>query len=415
MHVNTGCADFDSSQFKNYILSQFNSFIQSLPGVPIPTTNRNHCIAWSDWATVARLSARYGIRLDANYYYWPEAWVQDRPGMFTGSGMPMRFAELDGSMIDCYQLTTQMPDESGIEYTPFTNALLDKALGPEGYYGVFCANMHTDSAVHLGADAIIASAMAHNVPVIAARQMLHWLDGRNGSSFSAMSMTGDVLTFSITVMSSARNLYAMVPTQSDSGQIISITRNGSPIPFTREVIKGIEYAFYEATTGDYIVTYGEVTTGILNGHIQLQDRQPAPSANWVTPVKVDLYVSGNNTTPIYSFNITTDQSGNFTINNIPIGSYTIAVKGNHSLQRVKASQTIVAGANSIEFGLLIDGDANDDNVVEFLDFGLLLLHYNTMVGDPMYNPLVDFNNDGVIEFLDFGLLLLNYNQLGEVP
>ena len=33
--------------------------------------------------------------------------------MFTGSGMPMRFADLDGTMIDVYQAATQMTDESG--------------------------------------------------------------------------------------------------------------------------------------------------------------------------------------------------------------------------------------------------------------------------------------------------------------
>ena len=61
-----------------------------------------------------RSSSRHGIRLDTNYYYWPPAaGSHDRPGMFTGSGMPMRFADLDGSMIDVYQATTQMTDESG--------------------------------------------------------------------------------------------------------------------------------------------------------------------------------------------------------------------------------------------------------------------------------------------------------------
>ena len=57
----------------------------------------------------------------------------------------MRFADLDGTMIDVYQAATQMTDESGQSY-PFTvDALLDKALGTEGYYGVFTANMHTDT------------------------------------------------------------------------------------------------------------------------------------------------------------------------------------------------------------------------------------------------------------------------------
>ena len=57
----------------------------------------------------------------------------------------MRFADTDGTMIDIYQAMTQMTDESGQAY-PFTSdALLDNALGPKGYYGAFNANMHTDS------------------------------------------------------------------------------------------------------------------------------------------------------------------------------------------------------------------------------------------------------------------------------
>ena len=35
------------------------------------------------------------------------------PGFMTGSGMPMRFAKADGTMIDVYQAATQMTDESG--------------------------------------------------------------------------------------------------------------------------------------------------------------------------------------------------------------------------------------------------------------------------------------------------------------
>ena len=86
----------------------------------------------------------HGIRLDTNYYYWPGTWVQDRPGFFTGSGFPMRFAAIDGSPIDVYQAATQLTDESGQTIPTEIKALLDKALGTEGYYGVITANMHTD-------------------------------------------------------------------------------------------------------------------------------------------------------------------------------------------------------------------------------------------------------------------------------
>ena len=39
-----------------------------------------------------------------------------------------------------------MTDESGIDSPAHIEALLDGALGPQGYYGVFTANMHTDDA-----------------------------------------------------------------------------------------------------------------------------------------------------------------------------------------------------------------------------------------------------------------------------
>jgi hypothetical protein len=87
-----------------------------------------------------------------------------------------------------------MTDESGQGLNQgsangFTiDTLLDNAVGSKGYYGVFTANMHTDQSVHAGADAIVASAQARGVPVIAARQMLEWLDGRNNSSFGGVGL-----------------------------------------------------------------------------------------------------------------------------------------------------------------------------------------------------------------------------------
>ena len=119
----------------------------------------------------------------------------------TGSGMPMRFADLDGTMIDVYQATTQMQDEPDGQpentYPHHVDTLLDRALGPEGYYGVFTANMHTDLAQTQKDDAIIASAFARGVPVVTARQVLTWVDGRNGSTFPSLSWSGNTLSFTV--------------------------------------------------------------------------------------------------------------------------------------------------------------------------------------------------------------------------
>ena len=105
--------DLDGRSSSRFYSSQLADWSANYPSLAPPVTNRTHCIAWSDWATQPKVELENGIRLDTNYYYWPPAWIQDRPGMFTGSGMPMRFADLDGSMIDVYQAATQMTDESG--------------------------------------------------------------------------------------------------------------------------------------------------------------------------------------------------------------------------------------------------------------------------------------------------------------
>ena len=98
----------------------------------------------------------------------------------TGSGLIMRFADLDGTTIDTCQAHTHMTDEAGQAYPSTIDFLLDDALGANGFYGMFSANMHTDDAEsHPGSDAIVASAQARGVPVITAKQALDWVDGRD--------------------------------------------------------------------------------------------------------------------------------------------------------------------------------------------------------------------------------------------
>jgi hypothetical protein len=126
--------------------------------------------------------------------------------------------------------------------------------------------MHTDSAASAGSDAIVASAKARGVPVVSGRQMLEWLDGRNGSSFGSIAWSGNTLTFTIAVGAGANGLRAMVPTSSIGGTLTGITRNGSAVAYTTQVIKGVEYALFAATAGSYSATYStDSTPPVISG------------------------------------------------------------------------------------------------------------------------------------------------------
>jgi hypothetical protein len=258
LHLSTGCADFTRDSLRQDWADQLPQFEANFPSAPGPKTNRTHCIAWSDWASEPIVEAENGVRFDANYYYWPDAWVQNRPGLFTGSGFPQRFADADGSLIDVYQAATQMTDESGIDIGYHIKTLIDNATGPNGYYGVFTANMHTDASDNPGADAIIAEATSRNVPVVSAAQMLTWLDGRNGSSFDGLSFAGNQLSFSVHRGEGATGLRAMVPVTGPTGRLSRLTHEGADVTTTSLTIKGVEYAMFDAQAGAYVATYGVV-------------------------------------------------------------------------------------------------------------------------------------------------------------
>jgi hypothetical protein len=170
--------------------------------------------------------------------------------------MPMRFANTNGSLIDVYQATSQMTDESGQTYPVTVNTLLDNALGALGYYGAFTANMHTDAVASAGSDAIVSSALARGVSIVSAKQMLTWLDGRNQSAFGPMTWAGNALSFSVTPGTGAGGLQVMVPTLFGALHLTGITLNGVPVTSTTQTIKGIQYAFVTVQVGQYVATYG---------------------------------------------------------------------------------------------------------------------------------------------------------------
>ncbi len=259
IHITTQCADYTANSLEEMFSEQMNTWYSLYPSLLPPVSNRNHCIAWSGYTILPEEESKYGIRLDANYYYWPPDWAGNSPGFFTGSGMPMRFATIDGNIIDVYQAATQMTDESGQAYPYTIDFLLDKAVGPEEYYGAFTANMHTDYVTGADYNAIISSAITRGVPVISARQMLTWLDGRNGSSFNSLSWNGSDLNFIISAEPSAVGLVAMVPLLSGS-EITSITHNGDVVEYEISVVKGISYAVFYALSGAYSVGMATDTT-----------------------------------------------------------------------------------------------------------------------------------------------------------
>jgi len=257
-HITTNCENWTPETLSASIIASQNAFRTKYVDVDNTRTNRTHCGVWTDWATHPKAELNRSISLDASYYYWPPQWVQNRPGFMTGSGFPMRYADLDGSRITVYQAATHLSNETGASPESI-NSLLDKALGDEGYYGVFGVGYdYTDQF----ASTILDIARERNISLISAQQLLTWLVAKSLSSFNSQVInptdSGFNVEFSINVSSSAHNLMAMIPYEALGGRVTSIKKGDFPsqfpVEFTVETIKGRSYAVFPAVDGSIGIT-----------------------------------------------------------------------------------------------------------------------------------------------------------------
>ncbi|WP_426244008.1 DUF4082 domain-containing protein [Nocardioides sp. LHG3406-4] len=284
LHPQNGCTNYTSlANLQDTYTAQLAEWKAKYTAVPAPTTSRYHCIVWSDWASQPKAQLAAGIRLDTNYYYFPGSWVADRPGFMTGSGMPMRFTDTDGSLIDVFQAATQMTDESEQSY-PFTpDTLLDRALGPLGYYGAFTANLHTDNATTFEDTQVLASAQERGVPVITAKQLLTWVDGRNASSYSNTSWSGSTLTFTVNVGAGASQLTGMVPTTGPGGRTLTtLSRSGLAVPYSLMTVKGQQYAVFAASSGGHVAEYADGGSAAIAGARTTEVSSDTATLAWQT-------------------------------------------------------------------------------------------------------------------------------------
>jgi hypothetical protein len=254
-HPTSECLNWTATTLEGYYSSGLASFASSYPSVPAPVTARFHCWLENQYSTQPKIELAHGIRFDVNYAHLGNPWINGKPGFMTGSGEIMRFADSDGTPIDVYQAETQMNDESNQSYPSTATALFDNAVGANGYYGVFTTNFHTDHATDTNSDSVVAAAQARGIPIVSAKQMLTWIDGRDRSTMTGFTWNGSTVTFTISAAPGTTGMQGMLPLRAGTKTLTTLTRNGTPVTTTTQTIKGNDYAFYDATNGTYTATY----------------------------------------------------------------------------------------------------------------------------------------------------------------
>jgi tungstate transport system substrate-binding protein len=145
-----------------------------------------------------------------------------------------------------------------------------------------------------------------------------------------------------------------------------------------------------------------------------------PDSGWIVPLTVKFFTPGADVmaaTPIYTFNLTTAKSGGYAMaqcTGVIPGNYDITSVSEHTLLNVKRNVIILATSNMVNMETLPEGNANNDDRVNILDFGLLVVSYGRSKGQSGYNAMADYDRNDNVNIFDFGLLATNYLKIAPI-
>jgi uncharacterized delta-60 repeat protein len=148
--------------------------------------------------------------------------------------------------------------------------------------------------------------------------------------------------------------------------------------------------------------------GEIEGKITIQGR-----TNNSAPITFEVRNLGEST-PIKTYNITTDSQGNFNLINAPTGIYDLTAKGSNSLRAKRSNIVVWEGQTTpnVNFRLL-GGDANGDNSIGLGDMVIVKSAWLTKAGDTKWDWRADFNNDYSIGMGDLIILKNNWLMHGD--
>lgn len=248
---------------------------------PVSPTTRVHRILWDGWMESAKLQAGYGFRMNFDYYHVGNGFRKENGdwvyGHFTGSGLPMKFVDENGRIINLYQQLTQLADDHLLnlhwggsvklpadEAVQVSKSMLDRSLN--GGYAAISAIFHTDpfSAGEVWAneearwmDGTLKYAMDNNVPIWSGEMWLDFVEARHDSSIENITwIPGENrLSFMLTVPAyRTGTMSILLPLEHSSARLSGVEINGKTVAFVEHSVGAQRYAWFDVLMGENAIT-----------------------------------------------------------------------------------------------------------------------------------------------------------------
>ena len=189
-----------------------------------------------------------------------------------------------------------------------------------------------------------------------------------------------------------------------AGTLIDILSSGGRRSLLLE--DGLEVP-HEQIDGVVVITEGATIQGDTN----MEGRPQGP--RWAVPLYASLHQAGQGDA-MASYFVDANNAGDFVVTGTDIGTFDIKVKGNHTLGSVTRAVSLHGGVNPVFFGTLVEGDTNNDNVIDMLDVSALQASYGKSAGQAGFNQKCDLDESGQVDIADISLLNSNFGRTGDV-
>lgn len=221
---------------------------------PVSPTVRTHRILWTGWVETARAQAQLGLRMNLDYYHYGTAFRRASGdwayGYFSGSGLPMKFVDEQGRILNIYQQTTQLVDEHFFKMTwgggwanlngesaiAVSKDIIDgslrgatAAVGMQSHIDPFAAGGEFAANAMTWLEGTLAYAAAKNVPIWSAERWLNFSDTRHDAAFENVNWDSTARRLSMRLSSRGAqdaNIDVMIPLRFNNTRVTQVQMDG---------------------------------------------------------------------------------------------------------------------------------------------------------------------------------------------
>ncbi len=221
---------------------------------PVSPTVRTHRILWTGWVETARAQAQLGLRMNLDFYHYGTAFRRTSGdwayGYFSGTGLPMKFIDEQGRILNIYQQATQLVDEHFFKMTwgggwanlngesaiAISKEIIDASLrgataavGMQSHIDPFAAGGEFATNAMTWLDGTLAYAAAKNVPIWSAERWANFSDLRHDAAFENVHWDSTARQLSIRLSSHGAQdatMDVMIPSQFNHTRVTQLQVDG---------------------------------------------------------------------------------------------------------------------------------------------------------------------------------------------